>query len=189
MFKKTIFASSLLCLSMTLLAASPLSKLLTEAESAYEKKDYQAAIGKLTEAQEQIRNEAPLELANVILVAQKAQGMGQGIKPRPNNRYRAGQEILVYLEPQNYGIRSQSGGYHAQLVLDLLVKEPAGKQLFEQKAFGRFPVDTARLVRDLYLNVTVTLTGAPAGKYLLEVVAHDVVGDKSANVTIPVEII
>ncbi|HLQ27478.1 MAG TPA: hypothetical protein VK138_16560 [Acidiferrobacterales bacterium] len=69
MFKKIIFASSLLCLSVTLLVASPLSKLLSEAESAYEKKDYQAAIGKLTEAQEQIRSEAPLELANVILVA------------------------------------------------------------------------------------------------------------------------
>jgi hypothetical protein len=115
--------------------------------------------------------------------------MGQGIKPRPNNRYRVGQKILVYLEPQNYGMRSQSGGYHAQLVLDLRVKDPAGKQLFEQKAFARFPVDTARLVRDLYVNVTLTLTGAPTGKYLLELVAHDVVGDKSAVTAIPIEII
>ena len=61
-----------------------------------------------------------------------------------------------------------------------------GKLVVRQDRFGSFRLPTRSAVQDLYLNLKVTLSGAPPGEYSVRFVVRDLNSKKAATLTQPI---
>ena len=67
--------------------------------------------------------------------------------------------------------------------MDLEILNAAGKAIFEKPRFGTFRLSTRSPVQDIFMNLAVTLTGAPAGDYNVRFIVRDLNSKKSATVS------
>ena len=67
--------------------------------------------------------------------------------------------------------------------IDLRLLDRSGTMLFEQPNFAQFVVKTKAHARELMVNLTTTLDGAPAGEYTLEFNFRDRHSDQTAKFT------
>ncbi len=66
--------------------------------------------------------------------------------------------------------------------IDLTLKNSEGKTLFGQEDFLDWNIDVRKLIHDLFANITLDLSGAPAGTYKVEFIVRDVNSEKMATV-------
>jgi len=62
----------------------------------------------------------------------------------------------------------------------------AGQVVVSQQRFGSFRLPTKSAVQDIFLNLKVTLSGAPPGEYRVRFVVRDVNSKKTATVIQPI---
>ncbi len=138
------------------------------------------------EALAAIWDQAPFHLRNVTLVERKAPMYGM-FTPRKDNVYPAGQSrIVIYMEPRAYKFRKEPQGYSLGVAMDIYLLDPSGKVLFGREGFLRQRFTSRHRVREMMLNATLTLSGAPAGQYLIKLVVHDLNSKATATAKVPI---
>jgi hypothetical protein len=163
--------------------AADISVLLARAAAADKGGDPVATIKALEEALETVRVVAPLTVEPFVLVTRPAKFYGD-FAPRANAVFRGGEAQLFYMEPKNLvNSRTATGAYEPAFEVDLKILTAAGKVLVSQDRFGSLRLPTKSAVQDIFLNLKVTLSGAPPGKYSVRFVVRDLNSKKAATVT------
>jgi hypothetical protein len=164
-------------------AAADISATLTRAAAAAKADNHAAAAEALEQALASVRREAPLALAPFVVVAQPAKFYGD-YEPRAGSVFRRSETLRFYMEPKNlvYG-RAASGVYEPAFEVDLEILTASGKTIYEKPRFGVFRLAARSAVQDIFMNLAVALTGAPAGDYTIRFVVRDLNSKKAATVS------
>ena len=166
--------------------AVDIGALLTRAATAEKGGDHAASIEALEQALEKVRAEAPLTVKPFLLVSQPAKFYGD-YTPRANAVFQGVEPQQFYLEPKNLVYpRTAAGTYEPAFEVDLQILTAAGQVVVNQARFGSFRLPTKSAVQDIFLNLKVTLSGAPPGEYRVRFVVRDVNSKKTATVTQPI---
>ncbi|MGH9318076.1 MAG: hypothetical protein ACRD1P_13335 [Thermoanaerobaculia bacterium] len=166
--------------------AADISALLTRAATAEKGGDHAAAIEALEQALEKVRVEAPLTVKPFLLVTQPAKFYGD-YTARANAVFQGGELQQFYMEPKNLVYpRTAAATYEPAFDVDLQVLTAGGQVVVNQERFGSFRLPTKSAVQDIFLNLKVTLSGAPPGEYKVRFVVRDTNSKKTATVTQPI---
>ena len=131
-----------------------------------------ADIAALERELEKARNDAPMMVQSFVAVDKPAPYYG-GYEPRKDTVYRKGEQMHFYAEPKNLVFpKNAKGIYTPKFDVDLEVTGPGGAS-FKKAKFVNFELETRSRIQDLYLNLDVSLTSAPAGKYNIKFVVND----------------
>jgi hypothetical protein len=161
--------------------AADIAPLLDRAATAARSKNNEAAIAALETAIEQLRLEAPLVVKPFHLVARPAKFYGDYVPREPT--LRRGEAMHFYLEPKNLVYsRAADGTYTPAFTVDFDVVDTTGKVLGGQEKFGSWRFPTKSPVQDIYMNLTVNVSGLPAGAYKVRFVVRDANSPKTATV-------
>lgn len=157
-------------------------------QTAVKAGDQVATIQGLEQALERARAEAPLSVEPFLLVTEPAKYYG-GYSPRGNNVFQRGEPLQFYLEPKNLVVtRAADGTYTPAFDVDLQILMAGGKVLGTQEKFGTFRLRSRSLVHDIFMNLKVTLSGAPAGEYEVRFIVKDANSTKTTTVTQPIRV-
>jgi hypothetical protein len=166
--------------------APEIAPLLDQAKRAATQQDYDRAIEALQSALEQVRMLAPLTAKPFLLVTEPAKFYGD-YAPRQDAAFHRGELLHFYLEPKNLVYpRTTQGVYEPAFSIDLQILSAAGEVLATQERFGLFRFSSKSPLQDIFVNLQVTLTGAPAGTYQIRFLVRDANSEKTTTVTQPV---
>jgi hypothetical protein len=174
-----------LAASSAALHAADISPLTTKAAAAAKAGDAAGSIDALEQALAQLRLEAPMTLKPFVVVARPAKFYGD-YEARPDATYRKGEKMYFYVEPKNLVYpKADSGIYEPAFEVDVEIKAPGGQSM-KQPRFGTFRLPTRSRAQDIYLNLTLSLSDAPPGKYEVRFVVRDLNSKKTATVDQPI---
>ena len=138
-----------------------------------------ADIADLERQLEQARNAAPISVAPFVAVTKPAPYYG-GYEARKDNVYRRGEKMLFYAEPKNLIYpKNAQGAYTPAFDVDLEITGPGGETI-KQPKFASLKLESRSRIQDLYLNLNVSLTSAPAGIYNVKFIIRDLNSKKTA---------
>ena len=127
---------------------------------------------------------SPLFVRNALLVTDKPPVYG-AYTVRPSNVYKRGETIYAYMEPIGYTWKVQPpDDYVIGITVDFVVKGKDGKIIGGQEKFLNYTQNSHRKIRELMLNVSLSLGNLAAGEYVVEYIVHDI-ADKTARVDLP----
>lgn len=106
---------------------------------------------------------------------------------RASNVFKDGDKIYVYMEPVGLHWTSQDGLYQSAATLDYELRTADGKILAGKRGFGNMTFKSHEQNKEVMYKVDLRFTGAPKGKYVLALTAHEAGTDKSASVELPIE--
>lgn len=139
-----------------------------------------ADIATLEAELEKARLEAPLVVQNFMVVKAPVQYFG-GYEPRGNANFSSGEDMFFYGEPRNLVFpKGGNGKYSIAFAVDLEVTDSSGRSM-KQDNFEQFKLDSRSRLQDLYLNLRVSLTNAPPGKYKVKFRIRDKNSRKTAE--------
>jgi hypothetical protein len=171
-----------LLLTAVIADAADVGPLLDRARAANGRGDHAAAIEALEQALEAVRTEAPLVLAAFTLVERPAKIYGD-YAARREAAVPRGQPLEFYVEPKNLVyVRKSDGTLETTFKADVRILGGDGKPLFEQADFGSWRFASRSRVQDVYMNLKLSVTGAPAGDYTVEFIVRDGNSTKTARV-------
>ena len=184
-----VFALALLAGASFAVAASAeeLTDLAKQAESEVKDGKNLDAYETTRKATLKVWNSGPLLFRKALFVSGRPGGFGV-YDPRPDNVFKPGEKLVIYVEPVGFTWQPKDGLNHAQLVVDLALKDGEGNVVAQQQGFGNFSFDSREQNMETMTAVTIDFGDAPAGKYTAELTFHDTVGDKSASFELPFEI-
>lgn len=146
--------------------------------------------GKLAEAEaayEAAWLESPLTFAKAVLVS-RANGFGI-YEERKDAVFKGEEPIVVYAEPVGYAWKDNGDGtFSFGFNVDLLVKTPDGKIVAGQENFQKLELRSRARNKEFMLTLTLTLTGAPPGDYVIEYTTRDIASSKSGKISVPVTV-
>lgn len=129
---------------------------------------------------EKARVEAPMAIQSFMLVKEPARYFG-GYDPRGNATFKSGEDMNFYAEPRNLVFpKGGNGKYTIAFAVDLEVTDASGKTM-KKDNFEQFKMDSRSRIQDLYLNLRVSLTNAPPGKYNVKFRVRDKNSKKTAE--------
>lgn len=128
--------------------------------------------------------QTPLSFRNVRFVTEATTF---GIyTPRADSTFKPGETLLVYAEPVGYGFKDNGDGtYSFGVDIDLSVKDTSGAVVAEQPKFASASLVSRARNREFIVSITLDLSGAPAGDYVLEYTAHDIASEESGLISLP----
>ena len=142
------------------------------------------------QAAEQALREAwlatPLALREVVMVTD-VQGYGV-YTPRADAVYAPVDSIVIYAAPVGYHWQAVDGGWRFGLEADLAVLSQQGEVLLDLPDFGRAEMQSRVQNTEYHMVITLNLTGAPEGEYVLALVLTDIVSGASMQTTLPFQI-
>ena len=138
-----------------------------------------ADIESLERQLEQARDAAPMVIKSFMTVAKPAQYFGD-YEPRKDKVFRRGEKLHFYGEPQNLAFpKNAKGLFEPAFEVDMEIGGPDGKTM-KQAKFVSFRLPTRSRVQDIFLNLSLSLTSAPPGKYNIKFIVRDMNSKKSA---------
>ncbi len=177
----TMTGAIALAIASTAAMAADIGALTTKAAAAAKSGDHAAALDALDKALEQVQTEAPLMLKQFTMVKEPAKYFG-GYEARTDATFRSGEKMYFYVEPKNLVYpRNSKGFYEPGFEVDLEMQGATGEPMKKPK-FAEFRLPTKSRVQDFYLNLTLSLTGAPAGKYTVRFIVRDQNSKKKGTV-------
>lgn len=109
--------------------------------------------------------------------------------PRPEGPFKQGEQLLVYAEPVGYGFKDNGDGtYNFGVDIDLAVKDASGAVVAEQAKFANASLTSRSRNREFIVSISLDLSGAPAGDYVLEYAARDIASDETGMISLPFSI-
>lgn len=127
---------------------------------------------------------SPLSFAVAVFVDKPGSNYGN-FEPRPNNVFKTGEKLRVYAEPIGYGWQKVGDIYHTNLVVDAALLSPSGKVLWGKKGFGNFKLSSRRRFMEYMMNLSLSISGVPPGKYAVQYTVSDTVGGNTAQMKLP----
>ncbi|WP_426033984.1 hypothetical protein [Cypionkella sp. TWP1-2-1b2] len=124
-----------------------------------------------------------------VLVTQPAAGYGI-YNPRPDEKFKLDEPILIYAEPFGFGYGSGGDGlYTIGFIVDLKVMTEAGEVLGELPSVANLDLTSRYQNREFQANLTYTLSGIVPGRYVLETTLRDKNSEKVGTFQNTIEII
>ena len=99
--------------------------------------------------------------------------------------YRPGEDIHVYIEPGAFKYARSGDYYEYGFSVDFRLVKTDGNVLGGQDKFGTFPFRSFRPNTEIFLDLTLSLTGVPEGDYVIKVIVHDLVSEETAEADFP----
>jgi len=131
----------------------------------------------------------PLTERVVTFITGPSQGYGM-YQDKQSSIFKVGEKIITYVEPIGYGWKELPGSmYEMNFVSDLLFKTDSGEVVTDQKGFAKNILQSHNANTEFSMDFTLTLTGVPAGKYVLQYTIHDMSGDQTSVVEQDVTIV
>jgi hypothetical protein len=187
MSRSAIIAVALMAAPLAAALAGPVEDLAREAEAQAKAGRHLEAVETLRRAMGVLTDNGPLVLRHVQFIAERPAGFGI-YRPRPNNVFRAGEPLIIYAEPVGVGWRTKGDTNQALIATDFEIRTADGKILGGRKDFGRFEFSSHDRNQEIMTHLTITLTGAPVGNYIVEATYRDQINNKSAKLELPFEI-
>jgi hypothetical protein len=133
-------------------------------------------------------NAAPLAIRKAVFVSEHPNGYGEYTE-RPNNAFKQGEKLVAYAEPAGYGWKDAGDGqYQFGFKVDFVVKSPDGKVLGGQENFANLVQTSHARNREFMVVLTLSLSDAPPGEYVVEYTLHDIASSKTATFSLPFKI-
>lgn len=180
-------------LALALLGGAAGAAFSQDLQAAAREAEAQAKAGKHLAAVETMRRaitamtaKGPLLLRNVQFITDVPRGFG-AYQPRPKAEFKPGEPLLIYAEPVGIGWRTEGGINRAEIAVDFEIRRD-NKVLGGKKDFGRFDFASREQNQEINTHLTITVSGAPAGRYVVAATYRDQVGGKSATLELPFEI-
>ena len=165
MIKRTIVAVTFLAGFTGSALAGEIADLGREAEAKATAGQHLEAVETLRRAIGLLTAKGPLAVRRVQFIVEPPKGFGI-YQPRPNNVFRQGEPLIVYAKPVGMGWVAEGGANRALVVTDFEIRSPDGKVLGSQKEFGRFQFISREQNQEVMTHLTITLSGAPVGRYI-----------------------
>ena len=123
----------------------------------------------------------PLTQRRSVFVTVKPEVYG-AYDERTSNVFKAGEPIITYVEPVGYTWKPVGNGeFQFGVVTDFVIRSRNGKVLGGQEKFLTFSQRSRYKVQELMLNITLTLSDAFPGDYVVAYTIHDLNSDKSST--------
>jgi hypothetical protein len=149
-----------------------------QAQSMADLKQAEAAL-------EAVWDATPLQTQTAVLVAAPPQGFGI-YEPHPTSTFAPGEPIVAYAEPVGFGYREAGPGlWQFGFNVDLLIKTADGQILGGQEGFEQLAMTSRTRNREFMLTLTLDLSGAEPGDYIVEYTLHDLASDKVGTFSLP----
>jgi hypothetical protein len=133
-------------------------------------------------------NAAPLTIRKAIFVSEHPAGYGEYAE-RPNNSFKQGEKLVAYAEPAGFGWKDVGNGqYQFGFKVDFVVKSADGKVLGGQENFANLAQTSHSRNREFMVLLTLSLSDAPPGDYIVEYTLHDIASSKTATFSLPFKI-
>ena len=114
-----------------------------------------------------------LAFGETVLLAEPASGYGI-FNPRPDDKFKVGEPVLIYAEPMGFGYGSAGDGlYSIGFFVDLKVLNEAGEVLGDIQNVTELNMTSRYPNREFQANLTYSLDGIPPGRYLLQTTLRD----------------
>ena len=119
----------------------------------------------------------PLTLRQAVIIDSFG---GYGVfTPRPDNRFKTGDTLQVYLVPVGYGFAEDGGGFKSRIVADIEVTNKNGQVLARTENFTTLERLTRSKSRELCLTLSFALPALKPAGYGLRITLRDLVTGKS----------
>ena len=188
------FASVVSLILLSITAGSPASRagdiadLAAKAEQLLQQGKPVAAYETLDAAMDMLWQRMPLTVRKAVFVVGRPGGFGI-YNPRENAVFKPGEPMVVYLELAGFGHKPLSGAHEIAITGDVAIADESGRKVLANMAdFLKSRMVSRRKNREYFAQVTVELSGAPAGRYQLLLMLRDKVSGKTARVRMPFEI-
>ncbi|SMF41595.1 hypothetical protein SAMN06265365_11337 [Tistlia consotensis] len=129
----------------------------------------------------------PFGFRKALFVQGAPQGFGI-YRPRRDTVFATDEPLIAYVEPIGVAWTQADGANHAEFVVDFELQLPDGRIAAGQRGFGNFKFRSQERNLEIFAHLTLNLTGAPAGRYLLRYTFHDKVSGEDASVELPFEV-
>lgn len=187
---RCLFALFVLVFSFTaasqVQAADQAQALLGKAGASLQANQPKEALKQAEAAVESIWQKVPLYIEQAIYLKNRPQAYGIYTQRKDHTYPLKGEPVLIYLEPRGYRFKSNPDGTKTFGVsLDIALTDPKGKVLWGKENFLRKEMTSHHFIREFYLLVTLTVSGAPAGDYLVSLRVNDLKGSQSTAVKLP----
>ena len=164
-------------------------QLLERAQGLYMQDKLEEALKVADEASAQIWSWAPFHIQKIMFTEEKTNGYGLYQKRAKGGRFKSGQSMYFYVEPKAYGFRNLGQNvFEFGMVLDMYLTSPEGKVLWGKENFKTFKMRSHARNREFFLNITLTLSRVPAGKYGVKLVFRDLVKKQTVEKRMNIEV-
>jgi hypothetical protein len=157
--------------------AGDISDAGSRAESFLEDGNHAKAMAALNAARETVWNAAPLTINKAVLVAADPKGFGI-YDIRDDNRYRAGEDIVIYTEPSGYAYGRDGDLYVIGMTIDFEVRSESGESLASQENIAVWQLRSRVPNKEFMGKVTYSFAGIEPGNYVVETRIRDLNSDK-----------
>ncbi len=130
---------------------------------------------------------APLSVRKALFVSAPADGFGV-YSERADGAFAAGEPILIYVEPVGYGFTAEDGMNSFGTAIDVRILTAEDEEIFAQTDFLTIASESAEKPTEFFGNLSLEMSGLPAGAYVLELTLKDMASDETAPVTLPFEV-
>jgi hypothetical protein len=155
-----------------------------EAEALAGQGKYVEAMAAMDDAATALWDKSPLVFRRALWLAEPPDGFG-AFNPRENNVFASGAPMIAYAEPVGFGWRRAGDVWRLDMSVDVVVKSPDGKVLFERADFQKFQFGSRVRNREFMTRLTYTFTGIPNGDYILDTTLRDNVSSKRGTFSLP----
>lgn len=169
-----LFAAGLSALSAASpVRAGPLVDAAREAET-------KAAVGDTVGAYETIRDAfgafsmtLPFSVGKAVFVTEKPKAYG-AYAAKPDAVFKPGEPLITYVELIGLNWKPMGDGLEkSSFSVDFEISEAGGKVLASQKKFGEFTFTGLERNQEMFTHLTLDITGAEPGDYVLKYTIND----------------
>ncbi len=181
-------AASMLCISIEALAG-PLVEAATKAEQLATSGDPAKARELLRQAIGDFSQTLPFSIGKAVFITKEPAGYAM-YEPKDGTVFKTGETIVSYVEPVGLTWKQAAAKdkLETRFTVDFDILNPAGKILAGQKAFGDFTFTGYLRNQEIYSTLTIDVSGAPAGDYVLRFHFNDINSGKTATIDQPFKI-
>ena len=131
--------------------------------------------------------QSPMGFHRALLVADPAKSYG-AFAERETDVFDGKTPLRFYAEPTGFGWTKTGDIYSIDLTIDFSLKAASGQDLGSQKDFQTFKIEGRDRVREMFMNLSLTLNDAPDGAYIATFTVNDKATGKSGSFDVPFEI-
>ena len=174
-----LLAAALAAVSAATVAkAGPLLDAAREAESKAAAGDAVGAYDTIRDAFGAFSMTLPFSVGKAVFVSERPKAYG-AYSPRPEPVFKPGEPLITYVELIGLTWKASGDGLEqSNFSVDFEILEPGGKILAAQKSFGEFTFTGLVRNQELFTHLTLDITGAEPGDYVLKYTINDLVGER-----------
>lgn len=144
------------------------------------------ALAKLDQLNDEVAKvwaSSPLAFRDVSVV-NSAEGFGD-FKPRDGNTFKAGETLMVYVEPVGFTYTLENDRYSFALSADLSIESDAGHVIAEGEDLFLIDDSSRVQIREFYMVLSVKVPEIKAGGYTAIYKVKDMNSDKTGSFSVP----